>query len=317
MGKVLSSMVWVAAMGCSVYAPYDKLPPTPPRPHPYFQLDSVDVPVSVAGLADPIRIHCKVAGEGRPLLLIHGLMTSSYSYRYVIPLLAPHYRVIVPDLPGAGRSDAPPDLSVSPESVSEVLAGLIEALKLETPYVIGNSMGGYQALWLAVVHPEKVRRLVILHAPGFPQFKLEALHLLLAMPGGESLVQAIARKNPEGFAAASVHYHDPAIMSQEEAREYGAIFHDEAKTRLFTRILRETMSSAGMTRLRERLKKGPKLPPLRLLWAREDVMVPPSFGPRYQELLPGAELVWFDGSSHFLQVDAPEKTVEEILRFDR
>ena len=58
-----------------------------------------------------------------------------------------------------------------------------------------------------------------------------------------------------------------------------------------------------------------RLPPVRLLWAREDVLVPPRFGPKYQKLLPSAELVWFDGASHFLQVDDPDRTVREIMRF--
>ena len=55
---------------------------------------------------------------------------------------------------------------------------------------------------------------------------------------------------------------------------------------------------------------------IRLFWAREDVLVPASFGPRYQKLLPSAELIWFDQASHFLQVDDPTRTVQEIMRFD-
>ena len=52
-------------------------------------------------------------------------------------------------------------------------------------------------------------------------------------------------------------------------------------------------------------------------WAKDDVLVNPAYGKRYQELLPDAELVWLEESSHFTQVDQPARTVEEVLRFGR
>ena len=52
-----------------------------------------------------MKVHYRELGSGPPLLLVHGLMTASYSWRYVAPKLAETYRVIVPDLPGAGASD--------------------------------------------------------------------------------------------------------------------------------------------------------------------------------------------------------------------
>jgi pimeloyl-ACP methyl ester carboxylesterase len=56
--------------------------------------------------------------------------------------------------------------------------------------------------------------------------------------------------------------------------------------------------------------------PTKILFARKDVMVPPSFGPLYHRDIPGSEFVWMDDASHFLHVDAPERTVEQILAFD-
>ena len=139
---------------------------------------------------------------------------------------------------------------------------------------------------------------------------------LLIVSGRESL---LLRRDPDGFAARNIHYHDRSIMSREEAAEYGAIFRDPARTELFIRILRESFDPAARRELETRLSdvrmgKG-RLPPVRLLWAREDVLVPPEFGWRYQKLLPSAELVWFDGASQFLQVDDPGGTVREIMRF--
>jgi len=108
-------------------------------------------------------------------------------------------------------------------------------------------------------------------------------------------------------------------MSREEAREYGSIFRDRDRTEVFIRILREGLDPSAMRELEERLSeirdsKGMRAA-VRLFWAREDAMVPPTFGLKYQELLPTADLVWFDRASHFLHVDDPERTVREIVRF--
>lgn len=299
---------------------YNDLPETPARHHSYFGLDSVQVSARHPVRETPIGIHCKVIGHGPPLLLIHGLMTSSYSFRYVIPRLADKYRVIAPDLPGAGRSEAPVDLPMSPQSIATLIFSLISALQIEPPYIVGNSLGGYHALWFAVLFPDQVRRLIVMHAPGFPQFRISALRFLLAWPVSRTVVRWVMCKDPEGFVTRNIHYHDASIMSREEAREYGSIFHDRDRTEIFLRILRESLDPRWMRELTERLSamRDDKWAPIptRLFWAREDALIPPAFGRRYQELLPTAELVWFDHASHFLQVDDPVRTVREIMRFD-
>jgi pimeloyl-ACP methyl ester carboxylesterase len=299
---------------------YKELPETPLRPHTYFDLESIDVSVKHPDREAPINIHCKISGNGPPLLLVHGLMTSGYSFRYVIPGLGKKYRVIVPDLPGAGRSQAPLDLSMSPKSIARFLDALISTLQIEPPYVIGNSLGGYQALWFAMLFPAQVRKLIVIHAPGFFQLQNLALRFLLASPVGRALFRKLIFRDPERFVAQNIHYYDPTIMSREEAREFSSIFRDRARTDVFIRIFRESFDPHYMRELVERLsiKKHDRqsLVPIRLFWAKRDVLIPASFGHRYQKLLPTAELVWFDHAGHFLQVDDPRRTVKEIMMFD-
>lgn len=68
--------------------------------------------------------------------------------------------------------------------------------------------------------------------------------------------------------------------------------------------------------MRRKQQSEPFPCPVRILYARKDVMVPASFGPLYHADIPGSELVWMDDASHFLQVDAPERTVDQIVSFD-
>jgi pimeloyl-ACP methyl ester carboxylesterase len=316
----LLALYAAVASGCATTPRFESLPEKPIRPHSFWELPRRRIAVTVPGRGVPLHVSYVEAGSGPPLVLVHGLMTNAYSFRYVIPELAKHYRVLVPELPGAGRSDPGEDVSMTPSHVAAVLAAFQEAVGAERAYVVGNSMGGYITLWLWLEHPEKVERLVVMHSPGFPEPRLYAMNAVAALPSAPRLLRTVTR-NPEQFVVNNVHYRDGSIMSQEEAIEYGRIFRSPQRRRAFLRVLKETLDPRQMERLHETLRarvpgqdgRGPVL----LLWATQDVLVPPDYGPRYQTLIPDASLEWIDGASHFLHVDAPEETVKTLLRFGR
>src|SRR5262245_30161061 len=87
---------------------FGDLPERPRRPHTYFDAEPVNLDMNSAPFGR-LRIHYRSAGSGPPLLLVHGLMTTSYSWRYNLAELATHFQVIAVDLPGCGHSAGPPD----------------------------------------------------------------------------------------------------------------------------------------------------------------------------------------------------------------
>ncbi|MEW5742869.1 MAG: alpha/beta hydrolase [Myxococcota bacterium] len=296
---------------------FTELPELPPRPHDFASLERRLVDARVPGLAAPLSLSYVEKGLGPTLLLVHGLMTSAYSWRYVISPLAQQYRVIAIDLPGAGKSAAPEELDSTPQGLARVLEGFCDALGLDRPYVVGNSMGGYVTLWWALLHPGRIDRLLITHAPGMPQARLAALHAVLSLSASKTLFRWYTRDH-EQFALDNVHYRDESLKSREETREYARWTADDSARELFRKNLRDTMNPAVMRALPAavvRAREAKALPPMRLLWSTWDPLVPPSFGPRYQALLPEAELVWLENTSHFMHVDTPEPVVREVLRF--
>lgn len=296
---------------------YTELPETPPVPHDFLTLPRHRRAVAVEGRPDPIPLSWVEAGDGPPLLLVHGLMTSAYSWRYVASDLAHRYRVIALDLPGAGHSGAPADLSQSPASLARVLDGFVQALGLTKVYVVGNSMGGYVSLWWSLAHPERFDRLLIMHAPGFPEARLYALHALLSLGLSKALF-AFYTRDHEQFALENVHYRNESLKSREETREYAGWTSTPERRELFRKNLLETMDPwimRGLPAAVAAQRAAGTLVPTRLLWSRTDPLVPAAFGPRYQQLLPEAELVWVDDTSHFLHVDTPGAAVKEIVRF--
>jgi pimeloyl-ACP methyl ester carboxylesterase len=307
------------------------LPAKGPWPHPYYELPDELVQVELEdeqGTTRGVRVRHKTLGAGPPLVLVHGLMTSSYSWRYVIEPLSRHYRVLVPDLIGSGLTDKPLDFVYSVANVARFLRAYVREVTREPVYLVGNSLGGlYSVRALLDAKSEPLaRRFVLMHAPGYPFARTRALNALLGAPllggGLASLVARVSHRWPRTFVAKNVHYLRKDMMSEEEAAEYGGLFSTLDGARVFARILHESVDPREHAQiigeLEARVRAGTPFPcPTKILYARKDVMVPASFGPRFHADIPGSDFEWMDDASHFLQVDAPERTVEHILAFDR
>ena len=181
---------------------FEELPERPRVPHPYFETRAERVQVTtqaVGSMACQVRVH----GSGPPLLLVHGLMTSSYSWRYVLEPLGKHFTVYAPDLPGAGQSE--PARSYEPQAISDWIGALQRALGIRGCRVIGNSMGGYLCMRLALSDPEAMNRLVNVHSPGVPEMRLVLLGAALALPGVRAMLARRVRRDPLRWTHANVH----------------------------------------------------------------------------------------------------------------
>jgi len=108
-----------------------------------------------------VRLHVAEAGNGPPLLLLHGWPQHWWSFRALIPRLAERYRVIAPDLRGWGWSDAPPGDYAKATFAADVRA-LLDVEGLDRVRIVGHDWGGYAAFLLALEHPERVERIVAL-----------------------------------------------------------------------------------------------------------------------------------------------------------
>lgn len=102
-------------------------------------------------------------GQGQPVLFLHGLGSRGEDWGFQVPIFATRYRVITADMRGHGESDKPP----GPYSVSMMaadVAGLLDALDIDSAHIVGLSMGGMIAFQLVVERPERVRSLVIVNS---------------------------------------------------------------------------------------------------------------------------------------------------------
>lgn len=293
---------------------YADLPDKPRLPHAYERTEARDILVRSSVLGN-MKAHVRMMGSGPPLLLVHGLMTTSYSFRYVIEPLAEHFRVFACDLPGAGRSDKPLVPEYSPHNLGVFLGELQKALGIRGCAVMGNSLGGSISMHLALHDPIAISKLVVNHAPAIPDKRYVALQAVLS----QSIVRNVFRRVVQGdvrkWIFRNVHYYDETLKSREELDEFGLPLATPEGMQAFVKMLRETMHPAGFESFVKRLEHRALTVPTLLVYARQDPLVPPSVGEALHRLIPTSKLEWIDGTSHFTHVDSPDRMVQTVLPF--
>lgn len=298
--------------------PFAEVPESPRVPHDLARMTTRTVPIAwPAGGATEIQVRMLGDAGRPPLLLVHGFMTSSYSWRYVVAALAEHYTVYAPDLPGAGRSGKP-DTSYHPDRLAAAIDAIIDALEIRGTRVIGNSLGGYLCMRLALRDPGAMSRLVNLHSPGLPTARNWALKAALRLtPHAATVVRKLVWRDPERWVHRNVHYFDETLKSREEHREFAAALKTHEGVRAFHRMLAETLDPGAMRAFLSALQAlhGRFPIPLQLVYAKADPMVPPVIGRRLAHLLPSARYVELARGSHFAHVDAPDLFLATVLPF--
>lgn len=293
--------------------PFEEVPERPTVPHRWAETTREDITIEHAGLP-PTRIAVRAYGSGPPLVLVHGLMTAGYSFRYVLELLGAHYRLLIPDLPGAGHSDHP-DVYLGPDVLARSIIATIDALGVRGARVIGNSMGGYLCMRAALIDPGAIGRLVNLHSPGVPTARMHALYWALRVLPAGWLVDRLVRRNPEKWVHENVHYFDESLKSREEHREYARPLATREGRRTFYRHLKDSLSVREMKQFVKHLRARPFPVPLLLVYAKQDPMVPPIVGDKLHALVPQAEMIRLDDASHFAHVDAAPRFCAAIEPF--
>ncbi len=120
----------------------------------YGNCDSAGTYYSIRG----IKMYCEIYGSGKPLLMIHGNGGSINAFKNNIPYFSSRYKVIALDSRSQGKSTDPAD-SLSFEMMADDEAALLDAMHIDSAYVLGWSDGGINALLLAIRHPKKVIKL--------------------------------------------------------------------------------------------------------------------------------------------------------------
>ena len=230
--------------------------------------------------------HVLQRGDGAPLLLLHGWGASAELFTPILDALAPGRRLIVPDLPGFGGTDPPPEPWAADDYAAWVVS-LLDRLGVARADVIGHSHGGRVAIELSADHPERVRRVVLASSAGVrppPSLRRSA---------AVRSYKALRRIEHSRLAPAALRGYARSRADRRGSDDYRAA----------SGVMRDTLVrlvNQDLTPLLPRIKA-----PALLIWGERDTETPLAGARVMERLIPDAGLVVFEGAGHFAYLEQP------------
>jgi pimeloyl-ACP methyl ester carboxylesterase len=244
-------------------------------------------------------------GEGPPLVLLHGAVSDSRFWRRELDVLSDGFTVVAWDAPGCGRSFDPPE-DYGMDGYAECLAGLIDALGLERPHVLGLSFGSGLALALFRLDPALPRSLVLASAyAGW----LGSLGREAAEERRQWGLSAADQPREEYVRAFSETLFVESVPRDvvDEMTAIATEFHPAGM-----RAMANAFADADLRDVLPRIDV-----PTLLIYGDADKRSPVSVGRELNAQIPGSRLVVIEGPGHVLTLEAPDRFDDEVRSFLR
>jgi pimeloyl-ACP methyl ester carboxylesterase len=257
------------------------------------------------------------AGEGPPVVLLHGLGANAASLFPTLVELAHDHRVIAPDLPGFGDS-AKPVARYDPPFFARWLIGFLDAVGIERGVLLGNSMGGRIAIELALRAPGRVDRLV-LYSPSLAFKRFREATPLVRLLAAELAAMPMIVPRPIVMASIRMMFSRPERLRdawyEAAADEFARVFAMRRGRMAFFSAARqiyleEAEGERGFWSQLRRLSR-----PALFIWGDRDQLVPSSFAPHVTAAVPHAHSVVLEDCGHVPQFEDPERTHRLVREF--
>ncbi len=279
------------------------------------QFDAIERMSIQTVLVHDQRIAYLDVGEGPPVILIHGFGGSMWQWEQQQHALSQHFRVLTPDLPGAGLSDKP-EIDYRPDQMLDFFVGFMDAVKIPQATLVGNSMGAGLAIGMALAHPTRVAKLVLID--GLPQHVIEKLT-------SPSVRRALETRAPSwlvsfgnilfgGLMIESVLreiVHDPALLTP-------AVIERSNRNRQRPGLIKPIMTVRENLPLWESgfaARVGEITHPTLVIWGEEDRVFPIAVGEELHQSIKGSRFIRIPKAGHIPQWERPDLVNQELITF--
>jgi pimeloyl-ACP methyl ester carboxylesterase len=262
-------------------------------------------------------VNFTIAGQGPPVVLIHGIAGRAAQWDQTMQLLADRHTVVAPDLLGHGDSAKPRgdySLGAHASGIRDLLIGL----GIERASVVGHSLGGGIAMQFAYQYPERCERLVLVSSGGLGD-EVHALLRAATLPGSEFVLPLLAHPRlleivsliPRTLGRLGLRTR---VDLTEMARGYQSLANAEARS-AFIHTVRAVIDPTGQRiNASDRLYLASKMPTL-IVWGRHDKIIPVDHAEPAHEAMPGSRLELFEKAGHFPHLDDPVRFARTLEAF--
>jgi pimeloyl-ACP methyl ester carboxylesterase len=258
-----------------------------------------------------VRAHVREQGnpDGIPMVLIHGSMGSLHMWEGWVRELSNKARLISVDLPGHGLTGAWPRDEYTIDAYADFIEVLVDTLNLDRFVLVGHSMGGAVAWTFAATRPDRVSRLILVDAAGYPRADGDVpLSIRLARMPVIGDIGIYFKPDRLVRRSLTEVYADPAMVTPERIRRYAELqrFPGNREATLQRARTQEPLDPAPLKRL--------DVPTL-IIWGGKDRWVPTADAFRFQNDIKGAELKIFEALGHNSMEEDPKTTAAAVAAF--
>lgn len=306
------AMAGLALMGALLIGVCDRVRPALGLPAP--EAPGNRVTLTKPG-EPPLTLYYEEHGAGPPLLLLHGLGESVFTWHDILPALAASHRVIALDLKGFGRSEKPDDGAYSADDQAALVARFILERGLSDVTVIGHSFGGTVALRTALVESiaskGRIRRIVAIGAPALPRAAARRLDLVMTPLVPDAVAAVVPAETAARFLLKeAMGGREPSL---ENVKGYAEPYEDRDATRAFFATARSIINEQDADAIKARYRAIGQ--PVLLVWCRKDPIVPLRAGRQLAAALPRARLAILEGCHHLPQHERPKQLLKTLRPF--
>ena len=265
-------------------------------------------------LIDGIKIHFVEAGEGRPLLFLHGLGGSWEDWSASLQSFASSHRAMAIDFPGFGDSDKP-DVDYSIEWLTGIVEKFLEERKLLRVSIVGHSMGALVALKLAARGSSRVQRLIVVDAVGIG-YKAEFLSYVLTkkIMGPDSRwesIEGVMKDQFKGMIETFIKVQKPKTSKEF----FQSVPKSPVTGNPLLPMTPAVQLSASILDFDIRPQLASILQPTLILWGEKDPIAPPQDAVYLKSKLPRATLTILEGCGHSPMQEQPARFDREVGKF--
>lgn len=268
--------------------------------------------LDVHGLA----VHVAEAGQGPPLVLLHGWPQHWWCWRHVVPLLAPSYHLVMPDLRGHGWTAAPAG-GYDKEQLASDLLGTLDSLGLDRVGLVGHDWGGWTGclaclraperfsgfLALGITHPfQRVDRRVF-------QAWRASYQMALSTPMAAAALRVSPRLVESSVLLGATRR---SAFTPADLRLYGAVLQEPARARASTLLYRTFLLREGIPVMRGRYDASRLTVATRLVGGSGDPVIVPSLLDGWQDHADDMIVEVLDGVGHFVPEEAPQEVAARV-----
>lgn len=245
-----------------------------------------------------------------PIILLHGTSASLHTWNGWTEVLAEHHRVLRFDMQGFGLTGPHPDAKYRIEDYAETLIKLMDAMGIDSAIVAGNSLGGYVAWSAAVLYPERIAKLVLVDASGYP-FKSNSVPIAFRIYSSPILKYLFKNIMPRSVIRSSIEnvYGNPDKITEDLVDRYFELNTRAGNREALAKRFVQTKAGSLANRVSELTQET------LIMWGEQDGLIPISVGHRFHQEIPNSQFISFSDLGHVPHEEDSQITVNAVEQF--